>query len=1059
MALTPNNNVYGVAKLGYANAPDIGHRVKTATLNATWPNSHVEGTTLTFTTADVSSGASPSSNNGKWVAILVEDAVDVGGNYMDASIANLTAGVAAIVDLCDRNIGDVLPATFTFGNNSDPAGHGFSRNGPINKGGTYRVIFAFGVSGTATAALDFSKAVRLLAVDTGATSLDVHSDGDGYHAQGVAAITAATITDKDAGVCGRRLVVTSETSTAGNWRYRQTNQVAVSLRPAGATTAALIGTKQVKLALTATNGAGAGAKLVRASPSSTVGDITFGNILVDTDFGEVIGGSTFFTQLGVNDVFGDATTPAAEKADIYSIGTPVGTTAAQRAAYLFAAGGEPAGQIYVDQNRIRTLTATLTAGAAIQVFANAGRTVAGSLAFSSAGRTVARNVFHRSGPTETTDAIPFLRTWLADAYGAIFASQAAANFAFNVLRHTDNAQENTQVTVTTDAAGKADWSYTVANSHLAFNRNKFTLPDNPASPPANGQFVDPAGVLTAISSNITIGGNSFSVGSIAGLYIGCMLRINAGGLSQEDVKIVAIAPTGRVITETPTFVNAHTAGESVTRLFPAYPKIVQVKGNGFSVGKEPTVSALGVFGVNSEIVFSGLWTGDLANATIDANNAPSGVAGRTKNLGTGALRFKACSLINEATGRLDIAGAFNPNDITAGPYVLTTDHIFGRYGSFNVSTSTLKQSPANDGSDAQYALVSPLGYNSGSGGDNGFQQEAAPSDPGVLALYYAYSDIGTTRNSFTINAGSPETAGFSTDSGNYGLFRQQVQFISVDPNLLIQATVDDLTPPPNQTLRFTFQLNRILPDGSLSPTPTDVNGFRIYASQDQGLGQPLNDFITNAPTTEVSGGTNTGWQYIFTPPANGSYAVSASCLTATGSRPTAPARIVVEVGLADDNLVVQIGDTVTLPTEAGNHIRKGVSFTFGLGLLSRASKQFVSLDTTPTVIIIGFVRATGQAVYLDSDLSWKNFDGVNVAYEWPTILDPNPGCPNVYVLSFSATQSTTIWSDATVGLTDFVYMGKCVKGGVTYNGQNQVRPSGGKQQHRTWKFDPVGDRM
>ncbi len=319
----------------------------------------------------------------------------------------------------------------------------------------------------------------------------------------------------------------------------------------------------------------------------------------------------------------------------------------------------------------------------------------------------------------------------------------------------------------------------------------------------------------------------------------------------------------------------------------------------------------------------------------------------------------------------------------------------------------------------------------------------AAADPSIIAILIGFADVSATRDTFGFTS---ETAyGFSSDVGNYGALKQTFQWIAVDPDLNFFISAEDNQLAPGDTIVIQGQMIRKLPDNSNASVEPD-GPLHITVYKRNPSGSPT--VIASEDMVDTGDGINFTYTRLFA--ADGSENAPYYVLITgfkDGSRPPDAGDIGFNVGVQNPDLIVLVGDTAVSTSEAGNHIRKGKSFLVGIGLMDRSTRKFTSLDAEPTVIVIGFVRSTGQAVYLDSDLSWKDMDGTNAAYEWPTIADPNPNSPNVYLLMFSDAESDTIFGDGTVGLTDVVYMAECVKGLVPYNGQNQIRPSGASFLH------------
>ena len=326
MAFTPDQRVYGQAKLTIVSA--LGSRTVTATHRGgtTWPNAHIGLTNFVVDIVTTTTGVAPAS---EWLIAIVEDNTDVSGNFADGGSTAPSANVLAVRGLGPES---TLPAWVMVGDGSNLAyGNPAAMNPAVNKGGTYRIVISAGSTQ--------GRAIRNSVVDTGGTSSDWHADSDGTFSRGgLAVVTSAT--DRWIGGCGHKLVWTAKAVSGGGgpdgkFRYRDTMTLTGSLRPAGAVTAALIVPKAIKVALS-TDVAGATLPdgVYRPTPNAT-GDYTQSGVLIDTDFGQSPGGIDLFTRLGVNDRFGDTATPAGEMAGIWASGTVVGVTEDQRAWCVF----------------------------------------------------------------------------------------------------------------------------------------------------------------------------------------------------------------------------------------------------------------------------------------------------------------------------------------------------------------------------------------------------------------------------------------------------------------------------------------------------------------------------------------------------------------------------------------------------------------------------------------------------------------------------------------------------------------------------------------------------
>lgn len=747
MAVTPDINRYGEGSLGI-NA-STGTRTVTGTHSAgtAWPNAHVETTSINIDLITQTTGVGPPS--GEWGIAVVEDIADPNGDYTTGVGTDAPNTAGGVLFYKTIGSGAVFPTTVTATG--------------LNKGGTYRIVITVGDSA--------DSARRRSSVSTTGGSTQYHGDSDGNFGRGGLAVVTSLF-GRIVGVAGQRVVMTTRTPTAGNWRYPQQNQVAVSLRPAGNTGASLINPKEIKLAISQSSGSGViptgQGKLLRATPNST-GDVTYSSIPVDTDFTEATGGTDHFVQMGVNNVFGDATTPSNERAGIYAIGTREGTTDSQLSAFLFASSGHVANTTVESQNRLRSTTAPVKASARIQVFKDVGKVTPGVGTFQTSAYSTAQDIYKRRNIVNTTNAVPFMETFVFDAYGNALNTVAMRE---RTRRAFDSVVENDQ-TVSTISTGRIRWNYTLTATMPAFNRfikpaaarvtgsHAATGPDNPASPPA-----------------------AFSLGN--GLYTGP---------------------------------------------FPAYPRDVQISGNAFA-SKNPSVTANTVFGVNSEIIFEDIFTSTASQTTQTVDGEPTGTATRTQTLGAGSLFAKLSTEIDEGNGKIINVGEVNAKDVAGrGINLAGADVLVLRRALANLTLGTVDD-PGSTLQDSQHQLDSPLNY---SNNPNSFDTIPAPTDPSTLAYYQAAAGISATRDTFTLTNDATKDVGFTSDNGNFGYLRQTVSMVALDPTIGILIVPERTAAAGGRDLKFTIKTVRITEDNTfVSLTPDEPPVFAFFTQPTNG---------------------------------------------------------------------------------------------------------------------------------------------------------------------------------------------------------------------------------
>lgn len=796
MSVSPDSKRYAEAVLDLNDGLNTSTRTVTARLSGgtTYPNAHMtQGqTTLTVTLSESTSGALPPA--GTWAIAIVEDATDVGGNYTTAEAAS--APVTGVVALRILGTGGALPASVTIGDLSGNGGA--SHNLAFTKRGFFRVVLI--------AADSENNARRLDGVSTGVGSTEYHFDSDNNNARGNLATNPNAGTQQIDGYSWRQSAPdTISYSIGGSLRYGQSFTVTVELL-----SGTYINPKQFKTAFRVGSADGSAQDQVYRATPSTAGSATFtvaaeSGIRVDTDFAAAI--TAYTLHCGVNAMLGDATTPSAELPDFLASGTITGTTTAQRAwiSWDTAATSTAFSMASIDR---ATSTATKTIASGIAIFEDTGGTIAGVAPFRTSGYTVRQDIFRRTGPTVTTDAVPFLETYVKDAYGAALAS---ISVSATVRRSVDDVAVNTQ-TPTTDANGRIRWNYTIAATNPAFNRyvkigatrqtggHVATGPDNPASPPATFAF-----------------GNSDNLADYPGPY-------------------------------------------------PGYPRNVRITGNVFSGAKEPSATDTNVFGTNSEIIFEDIWTGTLTAAALNGNGVPTGAGQREQQLGAGSLRAKLTTLINEGSVRVINLTEVNGKDVAGRNLVVTTDNLFLRKATFNDTTDAIHEAPTNL-SDSQAQLNNAVGYHSG---NNSLDTIGPPVDPASLIYYQGASDTQAQRATFDLTvSGTDPVPGFTGDVANFGYFAQPVSFIAIDTTIKLLMTAETLQTEPTLVRRFVLAVKRITADAEIDPINGLVDAPPDTAPIFWVIGQPATgavSLVTAGTATIIGGPPSANYEFTVTIP-------------------------------------------------------------------------------------------------------------------------------------------------------------------------------------------------
>lgn len=770
MTVAPGSNSKGAAELGVTTAgvATTRHvaRMRDAanTLDLTWPDTYVEASSFRVRVTVTDTIAHQPA---QWVLAVVEDAFDAGGNYTDAAGTALSAGVLAL-----RELGDLAAGTHDFVIGDGSGTNGGTLNTSLSgKGfGTFRLVLAAG-----------DNILNAKRVSSATAAGAFHEDSDGNTASGAGDLVTVSGARID-GTGGIKCKLTAASRTAGNWGYP--DQVTASFTLKGAIDGTSnpfnrIGAALANIRACWSTEANPSASIVKKQSdtisSSGVVDIPATNI--DSLWGQVVGGTPYYTQLAVGQNFGDASTPANEKAAIYAIGT-TDAVGNEQMAYVFQSTTQATGYVNSsDANRrLRTNTADQLASAAIQ---------ASITSYRESGRTNPQNLFKRTGTVNTTNAIPFLRGVFTDAYGVALPNGATLILSTRTAVSAGDVQTNSQTLDCGGGTGTIDWSFTIVATSPAFNRfvksgvsrvsgsHASTGPDNVASPPATFN---------------TPGANSQYIGP-----------------------------------------------------FPAYPRDVRVTGNEFAGANEPSVRSTSIYGVNSEIIFEDIWTGSLANVALDANGVPNGPGNRnfvipnsakcktTTEINEGSVRVINLSEANPK----DVAGI--PIDL-AGAEILE-----GRRSLWDVTATSLIDAGTNlstatrlDGSlgyatgtnslDTVGAPTDPAAF--------AYYQAWKDTAAGNEATEDASGFLLTTDLT---------NVGFQTDSGNFGYFRQALAWVNPDLSLALKLTPRVVQSEPTLTVRHGIKVFRVTADAYLNPTtgfvdvhPDEAPIYVVYGLNEDG---------------------------------------------------------------------------------------------------------------------------------------------------------------------------------------------------------------------------------
>lgn len=483
-----------------------------------------------------------------------------------------------------------------------------------------------------------------------------------------------------------------------------------------------------------------------------------------------------------------------------------------------------------------------------------------------------------------------------------------------VLDYNDNKLDNISVvfgvsgdatttlnTGTGGTLGRVRHNHTVANTHSAFNRFKKSALDVPSSIVEDG--LDLVRGIRRIftpdfASNVPAGGTSvtFLSAPTDPLYAGAsIVFVNAVSGGVEELAVVKNVESSTTITLAAGVTNAWPAATSRIYLrVPLYRKYLKATGNAFAGANEPFTANISAFGTNSEIIFEDMWTGNAAEAVIITDGEPSGVPSRTKNIGTGELRFKLASKLAATGAGVRITGRHNPRT-TAGAIIPVTGVTLAQAVAIYDQTSLAIE---NAGASAAATLNKSTGY--GDTPNNGFESKDAAGNARTLDLILGAADT-TGQRSTLLLTGNPGTAqwtiqrdpsanlGFTGDTGNYGYFIQRVSFVVVDPDLFIAACPSNSIPKPGSAVTITAKFGKFLPDNSTAVALCDGDPY-IYIFRVVGLSELV--LVASDVMTVINpdgNGKSADWRYTYTPTVVAAYAVVVTG-TSSGSRPPGPGK-------------------------------------------------------------------------------------------------------------------------------------------------------------------------
>lgn len=593
------------------------------------------------------------------------------------------------------------------------------------------------------------------------------------------------------------------------------------------------------------------------------------------------------------------------------------TTSTAQLPGLYATGTAPTG-LSTSQR------AWVTFGSPLDSKADAGTTTVGSgisinsvQSYAESGRTNLSAGFTRSDGSMAPNDTPYLRAVIHDAYGSPLLS---TNITMAVL-DSDGTQENSQALVT-DGSGQIDWSYVISTSHKGFSRFKKTSPDNPDS------------------------------------------------LGTHDGLFQAYRPAGSKTNQYPGPLLT-TATRSFAGNQPARAKDVRLTGRAYGT-KEPQNVVADVFGVSSEIIIEGMWSGNTTDRSDDVNGSPLGPIARSKVTAAGSFALKTCSLVNEGAFGVADAATHNPSDIWGRPF---QNHAFvgarSLYDSTNVAVLD-----AGSALTASENLDDPLGYSIHGNDTQTYDLVSAPSDAATYYYYQAFAGSPGQRDTYSFT--STSNRGFTSDIGLYGYKRQVIEYSIVRDDLAMVAAMSNAQPAVNSATTGIVTAVQILPDNTLLPSTFD-GAPRYVIHEVTGAGIPLS-IVADGECDLIAGSED--YEFSYTPTSPGTYGVTIFGKVA-GSRPT-PGRTSFSSGFDTDIKLLVVPSVLqsdpTLVRRYTIKVAKGVG----------ANLNDINPDSAPRYYVLGSpqtgkieVLATGLAIAIGAEPTpdWEFDVTVPLGYE------------------------------------------------------------------------------
>ncbi len=649
--------------------------------------------------------------------------------------------------------------------------------------------------------------------------------------------------------------------------------------------------------------------------------------------------------------------------------------------------------VFISNSQLRSADSEVVVSAAIRLTRVEDTATDSASAFSDSGRTNENYLFNRrqSSSVDGPHGHPYLKAYLQDAYGSAIPS---TDVTVEVL-DSDGTQEDTQ-NLTSDANGILSWGYTILDAHKAFNAFKRTTPDN---------------------------------------------QDNIGTHDIEIAYADVYRPTGSKTSEYTDPKSPITARFFVAPFYPGRAKDLKVTGREYGSG-EPTVTHVDQFAVCAELIIAGMWSGNLADRTIDANGVPTSAATRLKAASGGDYAFKTSAAINESTGLVIDDGEHNPTDRAGRPFDYSGAFNFvGQKAVYNVTTVAGSGADAGSTLTSNEALLTPQGYSTAAGTAS-FDVLTSPGVDTLYNYYQGFASSAAQRNTFGMTSTSDETVGFTGDSGLYGYRKVSVEYsVAVLSRYYIEVGVQDSDVVAGEDVNVKARLWRIQPDSSRVNVAFDSAPV-VHVDLMTGVGQPISTLLS-ATTTLVPSSLDYEYQFAAPAPAAGtseSYVIACVGRALASQLPVEQAFF--RTGAIDTSIRMSV-EVSGVDVSAARHIESTDEVEIFAQAIDLDSGATVDADPSPQPSVFIFRKAvTGAQFYDPATLTWLDVTGTPAAGHG--LLADTGG----YGINLGVIPG--------IGNYDIYVVATLFISGVRYTAASGKEILGAKNRHDRYKFDGAG---